>query len=221
MTTTPMTKAKRNRWKLGAALSAVVAVPAGLFGLRFGYEHTSYNVEAELAAFEVRRYEPRIVAEVTITGGDSKRASSRGFRILADYIFGNNVDNKSIAMTTPVDQQSSRTIAMTTPVDVSGESSSWKVRFTMPSEYSLEELPTPVDPRVTLRPLAGARVAATRFAGVADAAAFESRYNALRLAVNDAGYAVNGEASPTFAQYDPPWTPGLLRRNEVIVELAR
>ena len=60
-----------------------------------------------------------------------------------------------------------------------------------------------------------------RFSGVASIDDFERRTKALRLAVNEAGYKVHADAAPTRAQYDPPWTPGLLRRNEVMLELAQ
>ena len=125
-------------------------------------------------------------------------------------------------MTTPVDrvsEESSQTIAMTTPVDRSGEGRSWTVRFTMPSELALDELPTPRDPRVVLREMEGVRVAALRFSGRASTAAFKQKTVTLQEAVNASGFAVADAAQPTEAQYDPPWTPGFLRRNEVMVEL--
>ena len=54
-------------------------------------------------AFEVRDYASLVVAEVTVSG-DQKEAASRGFRLLAGYIFGGNKRRQSIAMTAPVAQ---------------------------------------------------------------------------------------------------------------------
>lgn len=205
-----MQQSFKRRWKVGAALAGAAALLASTVGLRFGFEHASYDVEQELSTFEVRRYAPRVVAEVTVTASNSKEAGRRGFRILADYIFG-----KTARPDGATDK-----IAMTTPVDVHGQGESWTVRFTMPSEHTLDTLPTPADPRVHLRVMPSARFAAARFDGVPEARDFEERSAALRLAPRDAGYPVPEEAQPTFAQYDPPWTPGVLRRNEVLLELS-
>jgi hypothetical protein len=211
--------------KWGVLLAAAIAVPAGLLGLRFGYEHAAYEVEQEHTAFEVRRYQPRIVAEVTVDGSDARQASSRGFGILADYIFGNNVAGESIAMTSPVEQQraeqqQSETVSMTTPVDARSSEDGWTVWFTMPSEYALEQLPRPVDPRVRLREVPSTRMVALRFSGVATPSEFERRRLALVQAAESAGLGVRTAGPSTYSQYDPPWTPGFLRRNEVLLELA-
>ncbi len=203
------------------AAAAVLAIPAGMFGLRHGYEHAVYDVIDEHPSFEVRRYAPRIVAEVTVQGSDARAASREGFRLLADYIFGNNVAKASIAMTTPVEQrEASETIAMTTPVDARATDNGWTVWFTMPSEHTLDTLPTPGDSRVTLREVPAARFAATRFSGVASADAFERHGEALAAAARAVGLAVDPGTAPTFSQYDPPWTPGPLRRNEVMLKLT-
>jgi hypothetical protein len=213
------TMPRRRPWRIVASVGLVLAVPAGLFGLRFGYEHAQYSVVTDYGAFEVRRYAPRIVAEVTIDEPDAKRAASRGFSVLADYIFGNNVDEASISMTTPVDRRS-ETIAMTTPVDTSSQGDGWTVAFTMPASYALHELPRPLDPRVRLREVPEARYAAVRFSGRADDARFMRRREQLRDDMRRAGLAARDERRVVYAQYDPPWTPGFLRRNEVMFELS-
>jgi len=38
--------------------------------------------------FEIREYAPKILAQVNVVG-DFDDASSKGFKVLADYIFGN------------------------------------------------------------------------------------------------------------------------------------
>ena len=53
---------------------------------------------------EIREYEPRIIAHVK-ANGDFDDASSKGFKMLADFIFGNNTINNTsqkISMTAPV-----------------------------------------------------------------------------------------------------------------------
>ena len=82
-------------------------------------------------SFEVRQYAPMLVAE-TVVDGDMDEASNRGFRKIADFIFGNNQSAQTggsakIAMTAPVTQEpqleKSEKIAMTAPVTMGAASS--------------------------------------------------------------------------------------------------
>ncbi len=170
-------------------------------------------------AFEVRDYVPTIVAEVTVSGSQ-ERASSQGFRILADYIFGGNTRQQSIAMTAPVAQRRvSETIEMTAPVTQTSSGTGWTVRFTMPAAWTMQTLPQPNDARITLRPESGQRMAVIRFPGVADARQVERHSGDLQEQLRTRGLRATGPIS--MAQYDPPWTLWFLRRNEVMVPIAR
>ena len=181
-------------------------------------ETPNYTVASTHQGFEVRRYDPRLIAEVTVSG-TPKQASNDGFRILADFIFGNNTKRSKVAMTAPVDRSPSEAIAMTAPVDRSADGESWVIAFTMPSKYTLETLPAPNDARVRIRELPAQRFAVQRFSGAPTEAALERRIEAFIVAVDEAGLVRSG-AAPTYARYDPPWTPSFMRRNEIFVELA-
>jgi len=181
-------------------------------------ETPKYTVEATYPSFEVRDYEPRLVAEVTVTGSPSQ-ATNAGFRLLADFIFGNNSKRTEVAMTAPVDRTASEAIDMTAPVDRTAVGDSWVVAFTMPSKYTLATLPTPNDPRVRIRELPGQRYAVTRFSGTPTEPAVERKIADLVARIDAEGLPRTG-ATPTYARYDPPWTPGFLRRNEIFVELS-
>ena len=136
-------------------------------------------------AVELRRYEQVIVAETTVTAPNRDAASEQGFRTLAAFIFGKNRPSADIAITTPVTTKpgGGETIAMTSPVTTtpqagdeiamtapvttspgSGEQS-YTVRFTMPGRYTMETLPHPVDPAVTIRQLPARQLVALRFTG--------------------------------------------------------
>ena len=133
---------------LGAALAAVF-----LGTVAMAVEEPAFKPVLKDGAFEVRDYPALVVAEVTVSG-DQKQAAGDGFRLLAGYIFGGNRTKQSIAMTAPVVQAPvSQKIAMTAPVTQIQGGKAWVVRFSMPSAYSLETLPTPNDPRVQLRRL--------------------------------------------------------------------
>lgn len=112
-------------------------------------EQPEYEVTLSEGAIEVRKYGPMIAAEVEVKG-ERKKAMNEGFRLIAAYIFGANKPNASLEMTAPVQQQSVRKIAMTAPVTQQAGDESWKVRFIMPTRWTLETLPIPNDTRVSV-----------------------------------------------------------------------
>lgn len=203
-------------------LAPIGFVLLGAAGAALATEEPQYRIERVYGSFEVRVYEPTIVAETVVTGsfGDG---SSEGFRRLAGYIFGANDGNRRIAMTAPVGAEPARSapgpkIAMTAPVGSERTAEGWVVTFTMPSAFSLKTLPVPDDARVRLREVPARRVAAVRFSGTWGADKFEALAAKLVTDAKDAGL-FPADTPPVFARYDPPWTPWFLRRNEVLIPL--
>ena len=167
----------------------------------------------------MRDYPAMVVAEVTVTG-DRKAAAGSGFRLLAGYIFGGNTRNRKIAMTAPVVKTpaAGEKIAMTAPVLQTGSGNAWVVRFIMPREATLATLPQPNNPKVQLRAVPAARVAVVRFSGLAreeDVAA-----KTLALAQFVKAQHLEPIGPPALAQYDPPWTPWFMRRNEMMIPIS-
>ena len=182
-------------------------------------EEPAYAVVTRQGALEIRDYQPAIAAEVTVTG-DQREAASKGFRLLAGYIFGANRRHQSIAMTAPVAQApTGQTIAMTAPVTQTASDAGWVVRFTMPAQYTLATLPVPDDLRVTLRAVPAARLAVVRFSGLVGAAHVAEKTAQLLAFVSAQQLRVAGPV--TLAQYNPPWTLWFLRRNELMVAVAQ
>jgi hypothetical protein len=183
-------------------------------------EEPPFHVVLTDGAFEVRDYPATVVAEVTVAG-DQNAAASRGFRLLAAYIFGGNQGRQSIAMTAPVAlRPAGETIPMTAPVSQTeaGSNKTWVVRFTMPHSYRLASLPRPNDPRVQLRELPPSRQAVLRFSGWALEGAVNARTT--DLLAQAAGRHLKIIGPVTLAQYDPPWTLWFMRRNEVMAPVA-
>ena len=181
-------------------------------------EEPKFTVALHEGAFEIRDYQAAVVAEVTVTG-DQSEAASKGFRLLAGYIFGGNRRHQSIPMTATVAQErKGQTIAMTAPVTQTQSDGAWVVRFTMPGAYSLKTLPVPNDPKIQLRDLAPARFAVERFSGLADRRSFDAKTVELEGFVRAHGLHAVGPVS--LAQYDPPWTLWFMRRNEVMIPVA-
>lgn len=177
----------------------------------------AFGVVKSEPPFEIRDYAPMIVAE-TKTQGDRDQAVNAGFRVLADFIFGNNTARTEIAMTAPVTQAKGEEIAMTAPVTQTESAGAWTIGFVMPAEYTLATLPLPKDPRVTIREVAGRRVAVVVYSGLSGENEVRSQTTALQAWMNRMGLAAAG--SPVVARYDPPWTLPMLRRNEIQIEVA-
>lgn len=123
-------------------------------------EEPEYTLLAQSDDFELRRYDEQLIAQTWVSG-DQRAASRAGFKILADYIFGNNTaptgGSSKISMTAPVTMQSdnkgnneSQKIAMTAPVSMQQDDGKWRVQFTMPSKYTMETLPKPNNPEVEI-----------------------------------------------------------------------
>jgi effector-binding domain-containing protein len=200
-------------------LVALAVLGAAVFGFArmsgAATESPAYRVVQSFDGWEVRAYEPRLEARVTTTGATFERAVSAGFRVLADFIFGNNEPAAEVAMTTPVSASSTK-IAMTTPVAAEPSERGWEVAFTMPSEYTAETLPRPRDGRVRIIEVPGGTWAAIRFRGTAGDG-HEEMTQRLMDGVAAAGLRVAGP--PVVAQYNPPWIPPMARKNEILVPL--
>ncbi|MFP4648221.1 MAG: SOUL family heme-binding protein [Halorhodospira sp.] len=188
-------------WTVGVLALLLIGATAAWWLVIRGVETPSYSVLMRDGELEVRDYPPLRVAEV-VRRGSRGRAVSEGFRPLAGYIFARERRGASIAMTAPVTQ---------TPV----EEDEWLVRFIMPQGYSLEQLPQPASEEVTLRELEAQRMAAIRFSGRADDRSIQDQDERLRAWLEQQGLVPDG--APVYAYYDDPFTPGFLRRNEVLI----
>ena len=188
-------------------------------GPALAIEQPKYQVEMKAEQIELRRYSPYVVAEVEVSG-DQGQAVNQGFSKLAGYIFGGNTGRAKIAMTAPVAQTpKGEKIAMTAPVaqTPNGEGR-WVVQFMMPSQYRIEDLPRPNDPDVRFAVAPARRMAVLTFSGVARGGNYAERAGELHRWIAARGLRARGE--PVLAQFNPPWTPWFMRRNEVQIEVA-
>lgn len=209
---------KKYLWILGIGLIAL-ALTAG--PIMSNVEQAKYTVVEHSDVIEIRDYEPMIVAEVEVPGA-REEAIRQGFRMIADYIFGNNISSQKVAMTAPVIQQSSQKIAMTPPVTQQSGSDGdnvWKVRFVMPSEYTLEKLPKPKDASIRLREVEPKRYAVIRFSGSPSLEHLSDEQSKLDAFISQR--TLKPLSSPIYAFFNPPWTLPLLRRNEIMIEIDK
>lgn len=188
-------------------------------GTVMAIEQAKYTVIEKSDSFELRAYSPKILAE-TLVSGSLDEASSAGFRLIADYIFGSNTStvsgNQQISMTTPVTiTPKSEKISMTSPVSIEQSGEQWLIHFVMPSQYNLVTLPKPNNPAVTLREVPASNYAVIRFSGFAGEDKIARKTADLLTWLNNKGIKPIGE--PELARYNPPWTLPFLRRNEIMV----
>lgn len=190
-------------------------------------ERPKYTVVGHVENIELRRYESYIVAEVTIDD-DENSAMTRGFRPLADYIFGANITQDEVEMTSPVLQQSSKSeeIAMTSPVlqsttaaTESAGTAPQTIQFIMPSQYTLETLPKPNNPEVHIKKVTGYTVGVIAFSGTGGMNDMREKESQLRGTLKRHTIRTTGPAM--YARYDPPWTPAAERLNEVMIPVDK
>lgn len=188
-----------------------VAVTLGLLALyslghkiyQMKLEQPSYSVVKRTKDYELREYEPYLVAEV-LQLGDFSSARNSGFMKVGGYIFGGNEREESIAMTAPV-------------FDMPGQGER-RISFMIPSQYALDDLPIPNDADVNLREEPARLMAAKRVRGRWNENKMNAALDAMKESLDEDGYRVIGE--PVFAYYDPPSAPFFVRRTEVLIELS-
>lgn len=206
----------------------LLALLVGFLGMEsaMAIEEPKYEVRTSQAPFELRHYAPTLIAQ-TLVEGDMDAASNKGFRLIADFIFGNNLAAGSeqaakIAMTAPVtvEPQSSK-IAMTAPVTIEpqlGSAQQWRVHFVMPSQYTLANIPKPKNSAVTLHELPSKYFVVHRYSGFNTEARVQEKTDEALAWAKQQSLKVVG--TPQLSRYDPPWTLPMFRRNEIMVEVA-
>ncbi|XP_057778086.1 uncharacterized protein LOC130996833 [Salvia miltiorrhiza] len=188
---------------------------------KISVETPKYEVIAAADDYEIRKYPPSVVAEVTYDPAQFNSDKDGGFTILANYIgaLGNpqNTKPEKIAMTAPViTKTSSEKIAMTAPVVTKGGGELVTMGFILPSKYvRAEEAPRPVDERVVIREEGEKKYGVVKFSGVARDGVVAEKVEGLRNCLERDGYKVVGDF--VLARYNPPWTLPPCRTNEVMI----
>lgn len=177
-------------------------------------ETPDYEVERGDGDFELRRYGPMIVAEATAPG-ERRDTANALFPKLARYIFAIGRDGEEIDMTTPVQHAPA---GLDAGARDATEAPAYTLRFSMPSKWTMDTLPRPEDPCVTLRQMPPRRMAVLSFHGRAPDETIRELEPKLRGWL--AGEGLRAVGVPEFAYYDPPVTPAPLKLNEIRVEVA-
>ena len=207
----------KKKWTMITSIIALILIVGVLAGpVMSDVEKPDYKVIQSEQNIEIRQYEPMIIAEVEVDG-KREGAIGDGFRLIADYIFGNNTVKRDIAMTAPVQQQESQKIAMTAPVQQQSTGKSWRMSFVMPSKYSMDSLPVPNNNRVRLKEILTKKFVVIEFSGTNSNENVTEHENQLMNYIEENQIKIND--SPKYAFYNPPWSLPFLRRNEVMIEI--
>jgi hypothetical protein len=185
------------------AVIIVAFIISQLFALstQRNIETYSYVLNKEYDTFEIRNYEATLFTSVQLSGKTYKDASSKGFSILAGYIFGGNEKNEKIAMTSPVAMSLQDSMTM---------------MFMVPKKFKKETLPQPKESQIKFREEPAKTVAAITFGGWANDKKIEKYKQELIAALDAEGISYTNRFY--FLGYNAPYE-FFNRKNEVIVEL--
>jgi DNA gyrase inhibitor GyrI len=169
---------------------------------RNAYESADYSVLKSDGATELRKYPDLMMATTSMR---SRQGNDGSFGRLFQYISGSN--------------EGKQKVAMTTPVFMSPRSSqeAGTMGFVLPRKIAAGMVPRPLSEQVELATRPGGLFAVIRFAGRNDEDFMLQQQRVLEEWMEKLGY--DAEAEPELAGYDPPWTPGFLRRNEILIRV--
>ena len=213
-----LSKMKKKIFVAILLLVVVLVFGAAMIGpIMSNVEVPAYKILKKEQNIEIRQYPPLIIAEVK-TAGSRQASISDGFRILADFIFGNNEGEKQLSMNGPITQQEGIKIAMTAPVQQEKTDAEWAISFIMPSKFSIDTIPNPINDRIKIIQIPPKRYAVVTFSGRSTEENLTTHTNELEKYINGSNYSKAGNAK--YAFYNPPWTLPFLRRNEIQFELT-
>jgi hypothetical protein len=188
---------------LGVILLAFIIIQLFAISGKRNIETYPYVVNKKYDAFEIRSYEASLFTSVQLSGNKYKNASSKGFSILAGYIFGGNEKNEKIAMTSPVAMSLEDSMTM---------------MFMVPKKFKKETLPKPNQSQIKFREEPAKTVAAITFGGWANDEKIEKYREKLKAFLDAEGIAYTNRFY--LLGYNPPFE-FFNRKNEIIVELER
>jgi SOUL heme-binding protein len=171
-------------------------------------QRQEFQVLEKYNDFEIREYLPCVIAEVRVSA-DYSSASSNAFRHLIRYISKGNRAEEAISMTAPViaAQRADR-----------ASDNEWFVSFVMPSGSRFGHLPQPNDPQVILRELDAETCVANSFRGRATAELSKKKTDELRIAAGKVNVNLSDETR--ICRFDPPFKPGFLQYNEIVIPIS-
>ena len=164
-------------------------------------ETYAFTIIDSYETIEIRQYEASLFTSVQMSSNNYRKTSSKGFSVLAGYIFGSNNKEEKIAMTSPVAMSLKDSTTML---------------FLVPKKYTIDNLPVPNDSRIEFKDIPEKRVGAISFGGWANDLKIASFKKKLIDVLNSKGIKYTDNFY--FLGYNAPMEV-FNRKNEIIVEL--
>jgi hypothetical protein len=164
-------------------------------------ETYAFTIIDSYETIEIRQYEASLFTSVQMPSNNYRKTSSKGFSVLAGYIFGGNDKEEKIAMTSPVAMSLKDSTTML---------------FLVPKKYTRDNLPVPNDSRIEFKVIPEKKVAAISFGGWANDSKIASFKKKLIDVLNSKGIKYTDNFY--FLGYNAPMEV-FNRKNEIIVEL--
>lgn len=167
-------------------------------------EAIRYDVVENFEGVEMRDYPAHVAIEITVRG-DRKSTVNTGYRVLGEYLAGKNDSAQKIEMITPIRQV--------------GDADLWKLYFSLPLEYRLENTPKPTVSQIKLIDVPEKRFIVSKLGTMAS----DENIDKVNQSLMDYIFPNNLKiiSQPIMAFYNPPWALPFLRRNELMIEVRR
>jgi hypothetical protein len=186
---------------IGVILTAFTLVQLYFIQAQRNIESYPYAVIKKYKRFEIRSYESTLFTSVKLSTKGYKNSSSKGFSILAGYIFGNNERNEKISMTSPVSMSLEDSVTM---------------MFMVPKKFNKDMLPKPNQSGIEFKEEPAKTMAAIRFSGWANDTKIEKYKKLLKADLDAEGIKYSNRFY--FFGYNAPYEV-FNRKNEIMVEL--
>ena len=167
---------------------------AGIKLTRSGYESSEYTSKKHPSGFEIRKYGAMTV--VSTKKSISKKNDEKDSRFMRLFRYIDKSNNKE------------KKIAMTTPVFMGMKGNEGEMSFGLPREIAEQGAPLPSSDSLYIARIKSGRSWKENIAA-----------KARQAKIHRAGLNADKNSKPIFAYYDPPWIPGFLRRNEVLIRI--
>ena len=183
----------------------IMIIIAILF-LMYSFQNSSNNIEYEKYAIlnkidnvEIRRYGESVNASYY---SDNKSERNSYFKNLAGYIFGDNIEESSIKMTSPVTMKLYGNREMI---------------FRMPNNYTIDNLPQANNARINFITLAACTKAAIQYSGYSNKIIEEKKIKELRDILEKEN--IKHDNKFELLVYNSPFKI-LNRRNEITINIT-
>ena len=200
------------------AIASMLATGCAELGQRTG-EEALYSTLAVDENFEIRLYEPLIIAQIAVDGSYLS-ATKMGYQILTDYVSGNNLADQTISVNPPstvgVGSKKPK-IELTVPYYEEYLDGAWLTSVAMPESYTLRTLPVPADSGITFKVLPRIKVAVISYIGYRSERMISKKADMLTQWVRQ--NELNTTSSARSVIYDTPWTVPMLRRHEIHINV--